>query len=566
MLLMAALPMQALAAAGITTVYTSSTHTIQQGDTGKITLRIEAGYPVEHVAYEFFDDDGDRIGSTAYSEDRTIEVGKTKDCVIVIPSMSVGEYTAEYWIEYRDINNNWIKTGKSYTFGFEVVKNVCSGSHKLKQDSINKPATCKVPGIALYACSECDYVEYREIPMAHVYDKGSCTKKPTTTVPGEWTYTCTECGHKKYKLLGVEEAIKIVTEPKKTSAFEGEKATVSVKATGKELKYVWQYSDDGGSTWKNTSESTGRKASYSLTMTKDRDGRYVRCKITNYYKDVEYTDEVKLDTKLKAKVTTQPKNATAYKDKKATVSVKASGDGIKYQWYYKNPGSSSFKKSSIIEATASVTMTKARDGRQMYCVVTDKYGNTAKSNTVTLSIRENAKITTQPKNASAYTDKSVKFTVKATGDGLKYQWQYRDSSSASWSNASSTKNTYSPKMTKARDGRQIRCVVKDQYGNTVTSDVVKMTLAAPKITTQPKSQTKEAGERAKFSVKATGDGLKYQWQYSTDGGSSWKNASSKKATYSPTVKSSHDGRRFRCVITDMYGKKVTSKTVKLTVE
>ena len=101
--------------------------------------------------------------------------------------MSVGEYTAEYWIEYRDINNNWIKTGKSYTFGFEVVKNVCSGSHKLKQDSINKPATCKVPGIALYACSECDYVEYREIPMAHVYDKGSCTKKPTTTVPGEWT-------------------------------------------------------------------------------------------------------------------------------------------------------------------------------------------------------------------------------------------------------------------------------------------------------------------------------------------------------------------------------------------
>lgn len=67
-------------------------------------------------------------------------------------------------------------------------------------------------------------------------------------------------------------------------------------------------------------------------------------------------------------------------------------------------------------------------------------------------------------------------------------------------------------------------------------------------------------------MKATGDGLKYQWQYSTDGGSSWKNASSKKATYSPTVKSSHDGRRFRCVITDMYGKKVTSKTVKLTVE
>ena len=42
---------------------------------------------------------------------------------------------------------------------------------------------------------------------------------------------------------------------------------------------------------------------------------------------------------------------------------------------------------SITSAAYSTTMTIARNGRQLYCVVTDKYGNTVKTVTVTLKMK-----------------------------------------------------------------------------------------------------------------------------------------------------------------------------------
>ena len=46
-------------------------------------------------------------------------------------------------------------------------------------------------------------------------------------------------------------------------------------------------------------------------------------------------------------------------------------------------------------------------------------------------------ITGQPASASAVAGNTVKFTVKASGSGLQYQWQYRTSSSGTWKNSTS---------------------------------------------------------------------------------------------------------------------------------
>ena len=71
----------------------------------------------------------------------------------------------------------------------------------------------------------------------------------------------------------------------------------------------------------------------------------------------------------------------------AKVSFKAAGDGLAYTWYFKDAGATSFTKTTAFTGNAySVTMTEARDGRQVYCVVTDKYGKTAKTSTVTLNM------------------------------------------------------------------------------------------------------------------------------------------------------------------------------------
>ena len=93
-----------------------------------------------------------------------------------------------------------------------------------------------------------------------------------------------------------------------------------------------------------------------------------------------------------AKITTQPVNVAVASGKTAKVTVKATGDGLKYQWYYAKKGSSKFKKiSSAKAATYSLKMTSSTNGRKVYCVVTDKYGVSVKSKTVTLKTFDTVK-------------------------------------------------------------------------------------------------------------------------------------------------------------------------------
>jgi len=88
------------------------------------------------------------------------------------------------------------------------------------------------------------------------------------------------------------------------------------------------------------------------------------------------------------RITKQPADGFARLGEPVTTTVTATGDGLTYQWYISDNGGASFGKSSITKKTYSYTMTEAKSGRQAYCVVTDRYGNTETSNTVTLSMME----------------------------------------------------------------------------------------------------------------------------------------------------------------------------------
>jgi len=69
----------------------------------------------------------------------------------------------------------------------------------------------------------------------------------------------------------------------------------------------------------------------------------------------------------------------------AAVSVDVQGDGLQYQWYFKNAGRSNFYKTVCTDPTYSVAMNSERDGRQVFCAVSDAHGNYLQSQTVTLS-------------------------------------------------------------------------------------------------------------------------------------------------------------------------------------
>ena len=86
----------------------------------------------------------------------------------------------------------------------------------------------------------------------------------------------------------------------------------------------------------------------------------------------------------------------------------------------------------------------------------------------------------------------------------------------------------------------------------------------PVITRQPVDVSAYEGKYVKITVKAEGDGLSYQWQWSDDG-QKWSDSSIRKDTGSIRVRQSNDGRKYRCVITDRYGTSVISDALTITM-
>ena len=86
----------------------------------------------------------------------------------------------------------------------------------------------------------------------------------------------------------------------------------------------------------------------------------------------------------------QPTDDSAKMGERFCVTVEAQGDGLSYQWYFRNAGSSVWRKSGVTDNTYDDVMTKARAGREIYCVITDAWGNTVTTEIVTLICTENA--------------------------------------------------------------------------------------------------------------------------------------------------------------------------------
>ncbi len=172
---------------------------------------------------------------------------------------------------------------------------------------------------------------------------------------------------------------------------------------------------------------------------------------------------------------------------------------------------------------------------------------------------------TLPADVNGYLGNTAVFSVKASGRDLAYKWFYRKSSSGNWSVWGSGQKL-SITIKESRNGYQFRCRITDAYGHQLLTAPVSLKVL-PKITAQPKAVSAAAGTSAKFTVSASGAGLAYQWQYRYPEGS-WQNSgfsTAKTASLVFTSQARYNGIRYRCVITDANGKKLTSSAVMLTV-
>jgi streptogramin lyase len=191
-------------------------------------------------------------------------------------------------------------------------------------------------------------------------------------------------------------------------------------------------------------------------------------------------------------------------------------------------------------------------------------------------------ITTQPQNSTINAGQSTSFTVAADGSTpLTFQWEMKTVGSSTWTilsdegefSGTATATLSITGATADLNQAQFQCVVTN--GGTATTNPVTLTVNfAPAVVLQtPSDTTAIAGQSVSFSVGVIGSPAPtYQWQDSTNGGSTWTNmvdsggffgtASATLGISAATTAMS--GEEFQLVATNASGS-ATSSPVSLTV-
>jgi len=223
-------------------------------------------------------------------------------------------------------------------------------------------------------------------------------------------------------------------------------------------------------------------------------------------------------------ITAQANNQIVLDGADASYAITATGTGISYQWQVSTDNGVTWN--NIEGATnASYTLVGASssdNGKQFQCVVSGTAPCTAAtSNVVTLTVGS-VSITAQPTNQIVCSDAGATFTIGTSGEVSSYQWQV-STNGTSWTDLEGANATslVLNGLTSSNTGTQYRCVLN---GGDVISDGASLTVFdAVAIGTQPANQTVCSNAASvTFTSVATGSGLSYQWQMSTNG-TDWSN-------------------------------------------
>ena len=267
-------------------------------------------------------------------------------------------------------------------------------------------------------------------------------------------------------------------------------------------------------------------------------------------------------------ITHQPESVEQEIGKKFAITVKAEGEGLTYQWYVKEAGAKAFKLSSNKTSSYAYTMQTYMHNRQVYCVITDANGNSVTTETATITRPPVAlKIVAQPQDARVNVGEKFSISPKMEGEGLTYQWYYKNAGMKAFAKSSNRTSAYAYTMQNYMIGRQVYCVITDKYGNEVTTDVATISLPPVelKILTQPTDVSAPVGTKFSISFEVQGDGLTYQWYVKESGAKEFKVSSNKTSAYAYAMQSYMNNRQVYCVITDQYGNQVTTETVTIHV-
>jgi len=354
----------------------------------------------------------------------------------------------------------------------------------------------------------------------------------------------------------------ITTQPSNQTVCAGGTANFSIVSAGA-TNFQWQVSTDGGGTWNNISGAT--TANLSLTgVTAGMNNNQYRC-IASTGCGVSTSNAATLTVNVAAAITGQPANISVCSGSAASFSVTAS-NATGYQWQLSTDNGATWNNiSGATSATYTIASTVVgQNGNQFRCIVTSSCPPNPTSNAATLTVSSSVTVTTNPVDRTICEGTGTTFTAAASGTGLSYQWEVSTNGGVTWTSVSNNA-TYSGATTTTLtltntpgtlNQNRYRCNISSPpCAPGITASALLTVNSYPVITTQPVSQTFCEGSNATLTVGATTSvgALSYQWQASTNGGTTWFNVSLPGAntnTLAQTaVPATQNGYQYRCVVT-----------------
>lgn len=460
---------------------------------------------------------------------------------------------------------------------FDTVTEI--GSYALKGTGLTQitlPQCIEAIGSeALAECSSLSTIRFEGV-LPNIAADGFASVTATAQYPSSWLAAPEENygGELTWTVYDSGYSLKITLQPVNKTIMAMETAVLVIKAKGDGLSYQWQYQVEDGE-WMDLPEGNGFTGvttdTLSMTVSESYDGIQYRCMVSDIYGRSIYSDSAVVNVKVpELGIVKQPSDYRGSIGTTAEFSITAN-NASSYQWQYHEADDDIWKDvENGVGATVSVAITASSDGQIYRCVVSDERGNTVISDEAVLNISNELQIYTQPSDFHGKIGATASFTIAAVGDDITYQWQYQNAGSDTWKNSSMSGNkaaTISVQITSTRNGQKYRCIVTDVYGNSLTSDAAVLYSAELlAITSQPSDVSQKAGEKAVFSIGATG-AFAYQWQYRNSEEENWVDVENGTAdTLTVIVTNEQDRQAFRCIVSDEEGNQLISEEAILYVK
>ncbi|RYZ72913.1 MAG: hypothetical protein EOP09_02550, partial [Proteobacteria bacterium] len=211
--------------------------------------------------------------------------------------------------------------------------------------------------------------------------------------------------------------LRIIGEPLDTTVFAGDSSSIVVDAEGSLLSYQW-YAGTRGDTSSPVPETYS-----SFYPPNDVPGTYrfwVRVRNSAGFVDSRAASFTVLPS-LKPLITRQPLDTVAYQGVTRSISISASGDGLKYAWYGGESGDTS---ALLKDSGSSFTPSVLAAGAYRYWVRVSNASGFVDSEAVSYVVKPQGTglITRHPVDTTAEKNNGGSLTVSASGSGLLYQW------------------------------------------------------------------------------------------------------------------------------------------------